>query len=146
MQTIGDEEKTTEERQTQFSSHYESMKSALIRRTRLVRVQVPLLDDDFVANYKPTASETKFDETYSARTLANLFSPGGQETTTLYFGYSGETDRQSDIAGTMLIEVNRVAVDDRIAQLLIVVKPLDALIHSSIDRVPNAATHSSPFE
>lgn len=36
--------------------------------------------------------------------------------TTLYFGYASENERPpSDVAGTMLIEVNRVAVDDRIA-------------------------------
>lgn len=82
-----EEERSSEERMSSFSVLYSNMKSALLRRVKLVRIQVPLLDDDFVSNYEPTDFETKFDETYSARTLANLFATNGQETTTLYFGF-----------------------------------------------------------
>ncbi len=46
----------------------------------------------------------------------------------------------------MLIEVNRIAVDDRVAQLLIMVKPIDPVIHSSIERTSNAILNENPFE
>ena len=125
------------------------MQQALLRRVRFVRVEAPALDDEFLSSYMPTASETKFDEYYSARTLATLFATGGTETFTLYFGFpkdaSGHAGRRADVAGQMLIEVNRVAVDDRIAQLMILVNPLDTAIHSNLSRVAHAAANDNPF-
>lgn len=125
------------------------MQQSLLRRVRFVRVEAPLMDDDFLSSYEPTATETKFDEYYAARTLAPLFASGGSETFTLYFGFpkdtSGQAVRRHDVAGQMLIEVNRVAVDDRIAQLMIFVNPLDTTIHSNLSRTKAVAENENPF-
>jgi hypothetical protein len=57
----------------------------------------------------------------------------------LYFGYRRpapgvDVDKRQDIPGTMMIDVNRVAVDSRVAQMLIMVQPLDARVHESLKR------------
>jgi hypothetical protein len=100
---MGDKEIETEERQMQMSVQYNKMRQALLRRVRFVRVEAPSLDDEFLSSYAPTPSETKFDEYYSARTLAPLFATGGTETFTLYFGFpkdaTGHGVRRVDVAG-----------------------------------------------
>lgn len=125
------------------------MREALLRRVRFTKVEAPLMDEEALGQYKPKDTEVKFDEYYSARTLAPMFSSTGGESFTLYFGYpkapTGRAHRpQDNVSGVMLIDVNRVAVDDRVAQLLIMVNPHDTRVHTSLRRT-EAAANPNPF-
>lgn len=67
----------------------------------------------------------------------------------MYFGYARDAPgrsavRRSDVAGVMMIDVNRVAVDNRVAQMLIVVNPLDTKVHTSLARA-SAVANENPF-
>jgi len=114
---------------------------------RFTRFESPAFDDDLLSRFKPHPTQVLFDEFYAARTLANFFSSGGTESVTLYFGFKkGHHGRMPvDATGTLLIEVNRVAVDDRIAQLMILVNPMNTEVHTSLERTPNVSSNPNPF-
>jgi hypothetical protein len=141
------EDEATEKRQLSMNDRNDALQQSLLRRVRFTRFESPTFDDDFLSRFKPSDDQVLFDEFYAARTLANFFSSGGQESVTLYFGYkkgrSGRPDR--DATGTMLIEVNRVAVDDRIAQLMILVNPMNTDVHTSLKRTQNVSGNPNPF-
>ena len=144
------EESEREQRQELGGVVSQKMREALLRRVRFVKVEAPLMDEEALSHYKPSDDEVLFDEYYSARTLAPIFSASGGESFTLYFGYHksqvGLAARRArdPVAGVMLIDVNRVAVDDRVAQLLIMVNPHDTKVHTSLRRT-EAAGNDNPF-
>jgi hypothetical protein len=71
---LSSEDDEREKKQEECSLHGEQMRQALLRRTRFVRVEAPLIDEDFLSKYVPDDSRVFFDEYYAARTLAPLFS------------------------------------------------------------------------
>jgi hypothetical protein len=120
MHTQTPEEAERDERQEACGGVSESMRQSLLRRVRFVKIEAPLMDEDVLSQYVPSEKDVLFDEYYAARTLAPIFSSSGAESFTLYFGYARDSPGQpgikrGDVSGKMLIDVNRVAVDDRVA-------------------------------